>query len=269
MSYEIRESDFLILRALNHHLSLLSSWNELIECSLLYLGKLVTNECLCWNEWNPSFDGPKYIQVVEDYHEAAISVLPSIAETIDHHPVLVAVGWNGMRNTPYRLSDYQSYARFRENPLFKEVYVHLDAHHQLAYHFTSTSSAELIITMNRRLRDFSERERQLLKVAGDLITPYAHRIHQDEDALQKASIIADLMEKSYGLININKLSPSEVFLLKDLASGLKVSSIAETRSVRRDTVSRQLSIAREKLGLDSNKEILSALHTSIHGFLHS
>ncbi len=259
MSYEIRDSDFVVLRTFTHHLSVLTEWDELIECSLRYLGKLVTNECLCWNEWNPGFGEPKHIQVVEDYHDTAVLVLPSLSETIDYHPVLSSIGWKGLRDIPHRLSDYESISKFRENPLFKEVYIYLDAHYQLAYHFATTSSAELLISMNRRLRDFDKRESQLLKLAGDTIAPFAQKIHQRQQAQKQTRIISSLMESAYGLTKIETLSPGEILLLKHLASGQSVSSIANTRNIRRDTVSRQLSRAREKLRLTSNKELLSVL----------
>lgn len=263
MRYEIRDRDLLELRAFYTDLFLVFHWEELIECSMLHLSALIPNDCLCWNEWNPGFDAPKRIEVNAPYRDSIHSLLPALEETLEHHPVLKQFGWDGLSKHPHRISDYQSQSLFKENPLFKEVYSQLDAYYQIVYQFASTSSAELILTVNRRLQDFDERERQLVKLAGHMIAPFAQSIHQREDAMSKADAIAKLVEESYGLINITRLSPGEIFLIKELASGRNVSSVARSKKVRRDTVSRQLSIAREKLGLTSNKELISALRSEM------
>ncbi len=262
MSYEIRESDFVVLRAFAHHLSVLAEWDELSECALLYLNKILRCDCICWNEWTPAFTFLKESHVTESHRAAMHSLLPELVHNLNHHPVIAERGWSGLGDQPHRLSDYQSHASFKENPLYQKVYCHLDARHQLAYHFCSTSTTELILLVNRRLRDFSEYERHLLYSAGQLIAPSVNRIHQKDQALRKASVVATLMEQTYGLVNIDTLSPGELHLLKELASGQSVTDVAKNKDVRRDTLSRQLSTAREKLKLNTNKELLATLRST-------
>ncbi len=265
MSYEIRESDFWVLRDFGHHLSSLSHRDELPECTLLYLNQLIPSDCTCWNEWTPAFTFLKESHVTETHREAIGSLLPALVQHLKHHPVIAHMGWRGLLPRPYRLSDYQSQAFFRDNPLYVEVYRHLDARYQLAFPFCSTSTTELILLVNRRSQDFSEYERHLLQTAGQIIAPFAHRIHKRDQARRKASIVATIMEQTYGLLHLDTLSPGELLLLKALASGQSVSDVAKRKEVRRDTLSRQLSTAREKLRLGTNKELLSALRApSLH-----
>ncbi|MDQ8182594.1 hypothetical protein [Pelagicoccus sp. SDUM812005] len=261
MSYEIRESDFRVLRDFGRHLSQLSHWEELSECSLLYLNRLIPSECVCWNEWTPAFTFLRDSHVTESHRSRINSLLPALVANLSHHPVIALFGWNGLLPRPYRLSDYQCDAFFRDNPLYLEVYRHLDARYQLAYPFCSTSTTEFLLIVNRRHRDFSEHERQLLRTAGDIIAPFVHRIHAKELAQRQAEIVAAIMERTYGLLHLNILSPGELLLLKELASGQCLSRIAADRNIRRDTLSRQLSAAREKLKLTTNKELLATLRS--------
>ncbi|MCH6257951.1 hypothetical protein MLD52_15435 [Puniceicoccaceae bacterium K14] len=262
MQHQIRERDFIISRSFYTDISSIIHWEELIECSLQHLLQLIPSDCLCWNEWSPGFEYPKRIETNSPYTEAMASLLPILGETIDFHPVIRRLDWQGLGKEVHVLSNYQTQANFKQNPLFKEVYSHLDACYQAVYHFATTSSAELILSLNRRLCDFSKHECQLLKLTGDAIALVAKSIHQREDALKKANAIATLFEETYGLANITKLSTGEIILLQKLSSGSSVSNIAKTKNVRRDTVSRQLSIAREKLGLTSNKELVSAFRNN-------
>ncbi len=265
MSYEIRESDFGVLRDFGHHLSTLLHWDELSECTLLYLNRLIPSDCICWNEWTPAYAFLKESHITETHREAICPLLPSLVHHLRHHPVIAHFGWDGLTARPHRLSDYQSQAFFRDNPLYVEVYRHLDARYQLAFPFCSTSTTELILLVNRRSQDFSEYERHLLQTAGQIIAPFAHHIHQRDQARRKASTVATIMEQTYGLLHLETLSPGELLLLKALASGQSVSDIARRKEIRRDTLSRQLSTAREKLRLGTNKELLSTLRApSLH-----
>lgn len=264
MSYEIYESDFVALRSFAHRLSILSEWDELCECTLLCLNKILSSDCACWNEWTPGFKAIKRFEALETYREQMEALWEPHSFYIENHPVLQSLGWNGIRGMPYRMSDFQSLRKFRENPLFKEVYSHLDSHHQLAYHFASTSSSELVLTVNKRLSDFSKRDSSLLKAAGEILAPFVHKIHQNEQVRRHSQIVSSLMEGAYGLVKISSLSVGEINLLTLLSAGQSVSSIAISRRIRRDTISRQLSQTREKLCLTSNKELLATLCSTSH-----
>ncbi|MBD5778793.1 hypothetical protein IEN85_04770 [Pelagicoccus sp. NFK12] len=261
MSYEIRESDFRVLRDFGRHLSLLLHRDELSECTLLYLNRLIPSDCVCWNEWTPAFTFLKESHVTESHRSRIGRLIPSLVENLKHHPVITHVGWHRLLPHPYRLSDYQCDAFFRDNPLYQEVYRHLEARYQLAFPFCTTSTTEFLLILNRRYRDFTEHERQLLQTAGQIVAPFLHRMHAKEIAQRKAEIVAVIMEQTYGLLHLDTLSPGELLLLKALAAGQSVSEVATARHIRRDTLSRQLSAAREKLKLTSNKELLATLRS--------
>ncbi|MDQ8185803.1 hypothetical protein [Pelagicoccus sp. SDUM812002] len=259
MSYEIRETDFRVLRDFAHHLFLLSHWDELSECALLYLNRLLPSDCICWNEWTPAFAFLKHSQVSASHDSTIRSLLPALVENLKYHPVIAEHGWQNLRDIPYQLSDYIDQGALSENPLYTEVYRHLEARYQLAFPFCSTSTTELFLILNRGSHDFTANERHLLKTSGPLLASHVHRLHRKEMAIRKAGIVATIMEQNYGLLNVDKLSLGELFLLKELAAGQNVSDVARHKKVRRDTLSRQLSTAREKLQLDTNKELLSTL----------
>ena len=65
-----------------------------------------------------------------------------------------------------RLSDFESRRQFRENPLFREVYRHLDSHYQLADTPRLLEDRRIVLTWNRRAMDFTERDRQVCQFMG-------------------------------------------------------------------------------------------------------
>lgn len=237
MVHYLRESDLLEVSVLAKALTQVTRWEELVECSLLHLAQLVLCESIAWSEQNSQTRKTTCIHVLKT--SSNTTRLQSFMRT--------------------NLTGYKWTMSPQENIPRKAAYRQSDARYQFAYAFATTSSAELLVTIHRQKHDFSERERTLLKLACNLIEPHARSIHQREDSLEKALILAKLIEERYGLVNIETLSPGEISLLKELASGMNVSAIARSKHVRRDTVSRQLSVARKKLGIDSNKELLSAL----------
>lgn len=262
MLHEVRESDLLELRAFYTDLTLVTHWEELIECSISALERMISSDCTSWDEWTPHFGEPTRLHMTTPYQQVSTNLLPQLAATIQHHPVIYRLGWENLSFTPHRLSDFETQTRFKNNPLFREFYRHIDAYHQVGYHYASTSSAELTLTINRRLADFTQREIQIFKLAADTIAPFAKALHKQEDALKKASIICDLFQECYGLNKMDSLSLGELQLLSNLADGLKISRIAKEKGIRRDTVSNQLAQVREKLVLTSNKELLSTLRLS-------
>lgn len=145
------------------------------------------------------------------------------------------------------------------NPIRRRSYLHDPIYHQVTYRFAATSSSDLILSLSRTCSRFSDRALKLLRTTGDIIAPVVLEIHAKEDALKKSKLIASLLESRYGLRRTDCLSFGELELLTDLTTGMKIRAIAHLKNVRRDTVSRKLSAAREKLGASSNKELIGAL----------
>jgi len=138
---DIRHSDLLKIRAFHSDLSTIDTKDELIERALRHFAKIVPADFLCWNEFDPVSFAPKYFQTSDDYADIIKITVPRLSHTIDFHPVISRLGWESMDNKlfPYRLSDFETLAKFRHNPIFREVYRHLDSNYQLAYGCGTTS----------------------------------------------------------------------------------------------------------------------------------
>ena len=62
-----------------------------------------------------------------------------------------------------------------------------------------------------------------------------------------------------GVDGFETLEPGELGILGDILRTRSVSEISRARGVRRDSVDRRMSEIREKLGLENNRQLLSAL----------
>ncbi len=173
-----------------------------------------------------------------------------------------AIGCRTRRSSVWE--DYIPVSQFiwnweRVNPISRRSQDHKPAFQQVAYRFASTSSAELILSADTRNPEDMDRIAQILKIVGDTVAPFAIALHAELDVKSKTDSIATILEKRYGLHKADTLGSSEIQLLNQLATGKKIRAIARSAKIRRDTVSRKLANAREKLGLGSNKELISVL----------
>jgi DNA-binding CsgD family transcriptional regulator len=70
---------------------------------------------------------------------------------------------------PYRSSDFMTFDRFRQTPVYREVFVHLEMRHLLVMTPRLTEKDLVIIGLTRRLHDFSDRETRAFHPLRDLI----------------------------------------------------------------------------------------------------
>jgi DNA-binding CsgD family transcriptional regulator len=70
---------------------------------------------------------------------------------------------------PYRTSDFMTFERFRQTPIYREVFAQLGMRHLLVMAPRLTDQDLVLIGLTRRLHDFSDRETRALHPLRDLI----------------------------------------------------------------------------------------------------
>jgi hypothetical protein len=222
-------------------------------------------DCTSWNVWTPAMDSILSYEVNhEDYRDVVERYSESLNATIHHHPVIAAGKLDSAWQRPQRMSDYQSFGTFKSNPLFREVYRHLDSHHQLAYTAARLDDSLIILSWNRKARDFTDRDCQRLHLMGLRVRKLSERLQQTQrlnsmwDAL--ASGLAEAAGLHLGPAGTHPhLSEADGTILAGLIGGRSRDTIAASLQWRRDTLDRQLAAIRERLGFENSSQMLSVL----------
>ena len=90
--------------------------------------------------------------------------------------------------SPYRSSDFMSFDRFRQTPVYREVFARFGMRHLLVMTPRLTDQDLVIIGLTRRLHDFSDRETRAFHPLRDLIA--AALDYQGQVSAIKARIAA-------------------------------------------------------------------------------
>jgi len=228
---------------------------------------LLEAENLAWNNWAPDWSGLISGSLTDSYMGRFASLLGTFSEVVGHHPILSAGEHRRSHTEVLRLSDFQSYGKFRKNPLFREVYRHLDSHFQLCHTPCRLADRLILLNLNRRSRDFTERDRQMLHYLGLKLDPLVRRVEQREHLQRAWNGLSDFVG-SMGSGELASLGDHQVRILSDLLHHPSRESIARLRGIRRDTLDKKLGVIRERLGLENHHQLLSAL-SDMHARNHA
>ncbi len=89
---------------------------------------------MLWNLWTPQMDAILGFEANHGhYREELGNTAPRLNATIHHHPVVAAGKMELSYLKPQRMSNYQTSGAFKSNPLFQEVYRHVESNYQIAY----------------------------------------------------------------------------------------------------------------------------------------
>ena len=220
---------------------------------------------MLWNLWTLNMD-----RILECHgnHEHLTQVLDQRSDqlnaTIHHHPVITSGHFDEGYLRPQRMSDYQSYAQFKSNPLFQEVYRHVDSHFQIGFGAAKLRDSHIILSWNLRSRDFTDREVQLLHLLGLQIGKLCPRIEERQQLQAAWTSVAAGLETITGanIASISgepSLSAKEGCLLAALVRGESRTAAAKSLAWRRDTLDRNLGRLRERLGFENTAQLLQAL----------
>lgn len=222
-------------------------------------GKLLPADCICWNNWSKDMSRLITFRTNDKYHESFEGLMDAFNETVSEHPVIAANKLDDTLRQVMRISDFQSMMEFRENPLFREVYQHLDAHYQICFTPSLLRDRRLLLTWNRRALDFTDQEAEVFHYMGMRLGVISRRIEQREqlDAAWKGlcMFVNSRMENS----SVDLLTAKDGYLLGELLKSRPRGEIASGMGIRRDSLDKRLGAIRERLGLENHHQLLSAL----------
>ena len=248
------------IRAYLDEASELESFEELEQHFITRIDQLIPNENPCWNNFAPSLD--EFISVIarDEYNEQFTQRFESLLATLPEHPVLQAGGWNLFTAGPARLSEFCSERNWvGTNPLYEEVYRHVDAGHQLCYHFATLSDRALIFTLNRPLLDFSDTESQKLEVLGQGMAVVSRNLEKRLVLKKRVTVLTDRLAELAGIANPDDLTIAETLALGTIFQEKTIAEAAAKSGVTTHTFTERLGLIREKLHLKSTPQLKALL----------
>jgi len=257
---EVRASDLRAIRRLTGQLmeaeDLSSLGRELIQGT----SKILPADFMVWNLWTLGMDE---MLTMESNDYLCQSVLErhgdALAATIGHHPVIATGHLDDTKLRPHRISDYETGGAFMENPLYHEVYRHVDSRHQMVYDASGLENFRVMLSWNRKNGDFTDREMQLLHVVGLQVAALSRRL-EDRRHLRRTW---DDLAGALGLHAAGMPSPSlgrnDGYILSAMIRGTSRAEMAEGMHWRRDTLDRHLAILREKMGYENMAQLQQVL----------
>ncbi len=219
---------------------------------------ILPGDCVAWNNWMPDWSAILSGRLNGDYQQEFQSRLDAFNHVVNEHPVIRAGRFPSSSRQVLRMSDFESIRSFRNNPLFREIYRHIDSRHQIAFTPCLLPDRRVLLTLNRRARDFTTREMELLHYTGLRLDQVAQALHWRQ-MLEQAwhALCAFAGSRLPG--DAGSLGPRDLELLAMLLHGMRPGEIARTAGIRRDTLDKRLGNIRARLGMDNNRQLLSAL----------
>lgn len=147
----------------------------------------------------------------------------------------------------YRISDSLPFSRFRHTGLYSEYYRRIGIDHAVALPIHVDNTTLVSFVLNRRRRDFNDRERDALNLVGGPLS----RLYLKAWALERAR--SALAAKTPDVLRLAALgvTPRETEALRWLAAGKTDREIAALLGCSYRTVQKHLQRAYVKLGVET------------------
>jgi len=233
---------------------------ELEQQFLAESGKILPADCLCWNDWAPDWSQMLGCRSNEQHDAWLAGNHEVFNHYVAQHPVLAANPISATARQVMRMSDYQSVGEFRENNAFyREVYRHLGFLYQVSYTVASLDDHKVILSWSRGLVDFSDADVQVFHLMGQRLGALSHRVAEVERLERDWQALCGFVNGRLPAGPVEGLRPADTRLLTQLLRKRTPAAIARELGVRRDTVDRRLGSIREQLGLENQRQLLSAL----------
>lgn len=220
---------------------------------------ILPGDCLCWNNWTLNLENLINFRINLPYVVPFEKLLGVFAEVVPYHPVIASNRLGETSDYVMRLSDFESRRQFRENPLFREVYRHLDSHYQLAYTPCLLGDRRIVLTWNRRALDFTERDRQVFQFMGTRLARISRWVQQRQKLENNWLTLSGFVDARISSGSVASLGTKDTLLLSELLKSGTRSGIALKLGIRRDSVDKRLGAIRERLGLENHHQLLTAL----------
>ncbi len=235
------------------------SFQEVQSHFLEALPRLLPSESPCWDVWSADHSEVYELICPGDMTRAITPLVDSINATIPTHPVVVAGGWVSGEHSPALLSNYASSRQIRELPLYREVYRNIDIEHQIVASFGSLPDRNFIVSINRKTRDFSTAEFQLFDYVASGMERISLHLDRKFKLEKRLRLLAASLHQRSGIAGWRDLTIREIETLGRLATCRRVTDIAEADGVSRYTVAERLGSIRNKLGLETTRQLRAVL----------
>ncbi len=257
---EVRASDLRAIRRLTGQLmeaeDLSALGRELIQGTL----KILQADLMVWNQWTLEMD--RVLDLESNSHDCQ-NVLEThsdaLAATIDRHPVIAAGHLDSTKLSPQRMSDYESGTKFLDNPLYREVYRHVECRHQMAYDVIRLEDSRVMLSWNRRDRDFTDREMQVLHVVGLQVAALSRRLEDRRHLRRTWDDLAGALGLHAAGTTCPPLWRNDGYILSAMIRGTSRAEMAKALNWRRDTLDRHMAVLREKMGYENMAQLQQAL----------
>ncbi len=256
---EINES---MARRIDRTMMGMASVHTLEELEIRFIAeaaKMLPADCVGWNNWAVDWSGLISNRMNHNYNERFLELGENFAETVAHHPVIAGGQFPSIADRVVRMSDFETFGKFKNNPLFLEVYRHLDTHFQISYAPSLLSDRRIVLTWNRRAIDFSEQDRQLLQFIGLRLRVISQRIEQNQQLEESWRLLSGFIDARLPTTSVAALGERDGMLLAGLFKNRSRIEIARQSGIRRDSIDKRFGSIREHLGLESHNQLLSAL----------
>jgi DNA-binding CsgD family transcriptional regulator len=250
--------DFALVAEFLRELYAQTDVDQLPATLLAGLARLIPCEHLAFNEVNGQTNELKL--VLQPFVRRIFELAPVIEPLLPHHPLLAYY-----REVPdrraYQFSDFLSARQFRQTDIYQDFYRHIDTEHQLALFLSERGAAsDICIAINRKRREFSERDRTLL----DVLRPHFIQARANAQAFTAARQQTRALAESCALLlteetdfslavraQASGLTHREIEVLHWLAEGKTNPEIALILQLSPRTVHKHVEHVFRKLEVDS------------------
>jgi len=253
------------LKSYFHEAASLGSFDALASHFIEQIDRVIPNENPCWNDFSSDLTQFNFLITRDCYTERFGQLFESLQATLPEHPVLQVGGWDLFTAGPTRLSEHSPERNwFQKNPLYQEVYRHVDASHQICYHFTTLSDRALIFTLNRPLIDFNDAEMQKLQVLGQGMASISKQLETRIRLRERVTILTERLGDLAGISTPELLTPKETQALGAIAQCHSISEAASREGISPHTFAERLGSIREKLCLHNTSQLKALLRAFPH-----
>jgi len=223
--------------------------------------KVVSSENPCWNFVKTNELEVLRVGASREFTNALVDLYePLNAHLLDHPWVNRNRAWNSVFHSGYRVSDHQSISKFKENPLYREVYRHLAADHQIAAGVYRGADESVVVTINRCGRDFDDAEFQSLELLGRGLQQVLARLYAREALEEQLSSLAEVASAGNPSIDWGAFTNQELQTLRRLlqwTGGHR--SLAASLGISHYTLAERLRAMCDKVGVESTRQLRAAL----------
>ncbi|MCC5835922.1 MAG: hypothetical protein JJU20_14440 [Opitutales bacterium] len=242
---ELRSADLRKANGLTRRMVRCENLAELEQTFVKGLHNCVPIDFLAWNVLNPQRTEVFYVGSSDQLKRRAVELLDEInGYFTDWHPILSNIGWDGIEKNLKTMSQFQSVSGFRQNPLYRYAYRHLDADYQAMESIGTYGTLNLTVTYNRRLSDFDDRERAMLHLMNRRLDVVATQLQRQQALQTRLDRLCHLSNS--GPCKLRDLTPGEIHAL---------ASILRDQAIPRDTSAR----LRQKFALATSKQLTSLI----------